>query len=73
MFEQQVVLPSLFWPSDGFSFVATCCFGIKWQKVLLQMDLKADFWHGKVKTYLVSFKLFKFYAKPKKSADLAHF
>ena len=37
------------------------------------MDLEADFWHGKVKTYLVSYKLFKFYAKPKKSADLAHF
>ena len=37
------------------------------------MDLKADFWHGKVKTYLVSYKLIKFYAKPKKSADLANF
>ena len=35
------------------------------------MDLEADFWHGKVKTYLVSYKLFKFYAKPKKSDDFA--
>ena len=34
------------------------------------MDLEADFWHGKVKTYLVSYKLFKFYAKPKKSHKL---
>ena len=42
-------------------------------KYFSQMDLKADFWHGKVKTYLVSYKLFKFYAKPKKSANLAHF
>ena len=42
-------------------------------KYFSQMDLEADFWHGKVKTYLVSYKLFKFYAKPKKSADLAHF
>ena len=43
------------------------------KKYFSQMGLKADFWHDKVKTYLVSYKLFKFYAKPKKSADLGKF
>ena len=46
--------------------------------ILLKMEndlfaKKADFWYGKVKKYLVSYKLFKFYAKPKKSADLGLF
>ena len=46
--------------------------------ILLKMEndlfaKKADFWYGKVKKYLVSYKLFKFYAKPEKQLIWAIF
>ena len=57
-----------FWKICRFAVLASNS-----KKLFLQMNLKTNFWHGKLKTYLVSYKLFKFDAKPKKSADLAHF